>query len=63
MTTKNKSTKKPKPATQEERLAHLEDRHNALIAQLTKHGIHLDLGEGEENNEETDEPELDEEKE
>lgn len=51
---KKKSTKKPKvePTTPEERLAHLEERHNALIAQLKLHGIHLDLGEDEADEEE-----------
>lgn len=45
-----------KPATPEERIQQLEDRHNALVAQLKLHGIHLDLGE-DDDEEEADEVE------
>jgi hypothetical protein len=56
MTTAKKSAAKKAAKTTkakqtvEERLATLEDAHDSLLAQLKLHGIHLDLGEDEEED-------------
>ena len=59
-----KKAAKKKPArdkmTLPERVEHLEQSHDALLAQLKSHGIHLDLGAEDEDDENGDAPDEDE---